>query len=101
MLLFADDCSLLITGKTLHEIIPKLNEELHKMCIWFRAHELALHPEKTKFMIFTLDEKNINFDELQINLNYNNANQNDQNLIKRLAFVNSKSASYQISRSIY
>ena len=91
MLLFADDCSLLITGKTLHEIIPKLNDELHKMCTWFRAHELALHPEKTKFMIFTLNEKNINFDELNINLNYNNANQNDPDLIKRLSFVNSKS----------
>ena len=90
-LLFADDTSFLISGKNLNEIIPILNVELHKVCDWFRANQLSLHPEKTKFMIFTNNEKSIKWEELNINLNYNNQGENNPDLIKKLGFINSES----------
>jgi hypothetical protein len=89
--LFCDDTTLLISGKNLSEIIPILNCELQKVCEWFRTNKLSLHPDKTKYMIFTLNENNINFEDLDICLNYNNEGENDPAQIKRLSFINSKS----------
>ena len=89
--LFCDDTTLLISGKSLAEIIPILNCELQKICEWFRCNKLSLHPGKTKFMIFTLNENNIDFTDLNICLNYNDIGKNDQNLIKRLSYINSES----------
>ena len=89
--LFADDTSFLISGKKLNEVIELLNVELKKICYWFRTNELSLHPGKTKFMIFTKNESNINFDELNIVLDNNNVNQNDENNIIKLSYVNSNS----------
>ena len=90
-LLFADDTSFLISGKNLNEVIKLLNVELKKICYWFRTNELSLHPGKTKFMIFTKNESNINFDELNIVLNNNNVDENDENNIIKLSYVNSNS----------
>ena len=90
-LLFADDTNFLISGKNIDEIVPILNRELHKICYWFRANELSLHPEKTKFMIFTNNEKGIKWEELNICLNYNNLSENNPDLIKKLGFINSES----------
>ena len=90
-LLFADDTSLLISGKNLAEIIPILNGELWKICTWFRANKLSLHPEKTKFMIFTRNESQICYEELNICLNYNNPDESNPDLIKKLNYINSKS----------
>ena len=83
-LLFADDTSFLISGKNLPEVIDQLNSELHKICYWFRTNELSLHPQKTKFMIFTKNNAIINHEEININLNYNNYDENRQDLIHKL-----------------
>jgi len=50
-LLFADDTSILISGKNLNEMVFILNEELHKICTWFRANQLSLHPFTTPLFI--------------------------------------------------
>ena len=83
-LLFADDTSFLISGKNLQEVIDQLNSELHKICYWFRTNELCLHPQKTKFMIFTKNNAILNHEEININLNYNNYNESRPDLIHKL-----------------
>lgn len=90
-LLFADDSSFLISGKTLSEVIAKLNMELKKICDWFRTNEMSLHPDKTKFMIFNKREDSIDWNETRVVLNFNNGDENDLNLITKLEYVNSKS----------
>jgi hypothetical protein len=90
-LLFADDTSFIIHGKNINDIIEILNIELKKISYWFRTNELSLHPDKTKFMIFTKNESNIDFDNINIVVNHNNDNQDDHNLITRLTYVNSNS----------
>ena len=87
-LLFADDTSFLISGKNLNEIITKLNVELKKVADWFRANELSLNPEKTKFMIFNKNHDSIQWDEIDIYLDFNNSNQNNTNLKSKLEYVN-------------
>ena len=72
-------------------MIRILKLELRKVCDWFRANELSLHPEKTNFMIFTNNEAIIDWENLDIFLNYNNTGANDPSLIKKLSYINSKS----------
>lgn len=90
-LLFADDTSFLISGNSLTEVIAKLNTELKKVCDWFRANELSLHPDKTKVMIFNKKESTFDMNEININLNFNNAEENDSSLISKINCVNSNS----------
>ena len=90
-LLFADDTSFLLSGKTLEEVIERLNIELKKVCDWFRANEMSLNPDKTKFMIFNKNEKSIKFNEINICLDFNNDNENFPNLKSKLEYINSNS----------
>ena len=90
-LLFADDSNFIIHGKSLDEIIPKVNLEMKKICDWFRQNELSIHPEKTKFMIFNKKESTINWEDITINLDFNNEGNNDVNLIKKVGYINSES----------
>ena len=90
-MLFADDTSFIVTGKDLNEIVTRTNSELKKVCTWFRANRLSLHPEKTKFMVFSNNENLIDFEEIDLYLDYNNPDQNEPNLVKKLSYVNSKS----------
>ena len=82
---------IIVTGKDLNEIVTRTNSELKKVCTWFRANRLSLHPEKTKFMVFSNNENLIDFEEIDLYLDYNNPDQNDPNLVKKLSYVNSKS----------
>jgi hypothetical protein len=51
--LFADDTQALAKGSNFDELVAFVNTEFHKMVTYFRSHKLALHPDKTKFMIFS------------------------------------------------
>ena len=87
-LLFADDTSFLISGKDIDDVIQILNRELQKICYWFRANELSLHPLKTKFMFFSKNPMHVNLNEVHINLNYNNYTESNPELIHRLTCAN-------------
>ena len=52
-LLFADDTTLFASHKDLKSLLTFANAEFKKVCEYFRANRLALHPKKTQFMIFT------------------------------------------------
>ena len=51
-LLFADDTTLSASGSDLPELARTVNTEFQKIVEYFRANKMALHPNKTKFMIF-------------------------------------------------
>jgi hypothetical protein len=51
-LLFADDTTLSASGKNIVELARTVNTEFQKIVEYFRANKMALHPGKTKFMIF-------------------------------------------------
>ena len=90
-LLFADDSNFLISGKNLNEIVEILNIELKNICDWFRCNEMSLNPTKTKFMIFNKREDTINWEEIDIKLDFNNVNENDINKIRNLGYINQNS----------
>ncbi len=51
--LFADDCTLLASGPSLPELVEHVNMEFKNVCTYFRQNKLALHPQKTQFMLFS------------------------------------------------
>jgi hypothetical protein len=61
------------SGKNLKDLLIFVNNEFYKIVSYFRAHKLALHPDKTKFMIFSnsMESKD---DNLHVLINFNNLN---------------------------
>ena len=51
-ILFADDTSIFIQGKSLQDTIEQLNTELNKVVTWLSSNMLTLNAIKSHFMIF-------------------------------------------------
>jgi hypothetical protein len=68
-ILFADDTALVASSDNLVSLALNINEELQKICQYFRKNGLSLHPDKTKFIIFT---PNIKETSLKLFINNNN-----------------------------
>ena len=51
-ILFADDFSPCFAHNNLEELNKMVNLELSKICRWYSANKLALHPDKSKFILF-------------------------------------------------
>jgi hypothetical protein len=49
---FADDTTILTSGKDAAEAAEKMNRTLEKVYRWFRQNKLNLNPSKTRYMIF-------------------------------------------------
>ena len=91
-LLFADDTTLLASGSNLPELINYVNDELYKISTYFRNNKLALHPQKTQFMLISNSPTAKN---ASVNLFINNNNSlesPDQNLVHPISRVLSSSA---------
>jgi hypothetical protein len=82
-LLFADDTALTYSANNLDELFDVTNSELKKLCTYFRANKLSLHPDKTKYLVITYN--NVTLSETHtIHINNNNTGENDPNRIFKL-----------------
>ena len=52
-LLFADDTTLLYSHDDIQSLTEIANREFQKICEYFRINKMVLHPDKTKFMVFS------------------------------------------------
>ena len=52
---FADDTTLMTSGKTLQEATEKMNLALADVNLWFQRNKLNLNPSKTRYMIFNMN----------------------------------------------
>ena len=90
-LLFADDTTLIMSDPDLDSLIAKVNVEFKKVSDFFRSHKMALHPDKTKFILFT-NSNEARSKNIEILLNFNNDNcVPSLDLIKHLERVTSES----------
>jgi len=76
-ILFADDTTLSAAGDDLSNLTEFVNTEFQKVCEFFRSNRLSLHPDKTKFMIFT-SNANLKKQQISVFCNNNNVNANPQ-----------------------
>ena len=81
-LLFADDTTLLLTHTNINELIEMANVEFRKICKFFRVNKLVLHPDKTKFILFSRSR----ITQVNLNLVCNNNNY-DQNLTENISVI--------------
>ena len=88
-LLFADDTTLFASHSDLKQLLTFANTEFKKICEYFRANRLALHPKKTQFMIFS----NKNLTEIPIIYmdNNNSGAPTVEELRTPISFVNTTS----------
>ncbi len=89
-LLFADDTTLLLSHNDLDTLIINANREFKKICDFFRCNQLSIHPDKTKFILFTT--KNINRNAVRIFCNNNNDNENNHELITPIEQITNESS---------
>ena len=83
--LFADDTTLLESDENIDNLISKVNTEFTKLTQYFRANRLSLHPDKTKFMLFSTSQVAQQLDiKLFINNNSPDSPNANQNLIGRM-----------------
>ena len=87
--LFADDDSSFIAHNNLNELNRIANIELSKICTWFSANKLALHPMKSKCILFKspYDNQVVNQPNFSLFMNMNDYNESDDNKIKTLKSI--------------
>ena len=90
-LLFADDTTLYFSDANIQNLISTVNHEFKKVVDYFRFLKLALHPDKTKFILFT-NNKEVRSGNVDIFLNFNNNNDiQDRHLVTKLVRVTCES----------
>jgi Reverse transcriptase (RNA-dependent DNA polymerase) len=89
--LFADDTTLLYSHSNLDSLISTVNTEFRKIVHFFRAHKMCLHPQKTKFILFTNSHTVTNSD-CNIVINCNNEGENYPDLIFPIERVTANSS---------
>ena len=55
-LLFADDTTLVYTHDNIKTLVEIVNTEFRKVCELSLINQMVLHPDKTKFMLFFLEQ---------------------------------------------
>ena len=69
-LLFADDAVLILSKESLKQLERKFNHEIGKLHHWFIANKLTLNLKKTKFMLFSKQQKKkAKLKKFKININ--------------------------------
>jgi hypothetical protein len=82
-LLFADDATTYTSNDDIAQLVSFVNEEFQKITTFFRSHKMALHPAKTKFILFT-NSKIVEESDIIILINNNNENENFPEKISRI-----------------
>jgi hypothetical protein len=83
-MLFADDTTLLASGDNLQELVSFVNLEFKKVVKFFRAHQMALHPSKTKYIVFNSTENALCNLNVELFIDNNNENENFDRLKTRI-----------------
>ena len=98
-MIHADDTTLLKSHENLEILTNIVNTEFKKIFHFFRAHKLALHPDKTKFMLFSSQKVNA---KPSIFINLNDPNTVDQtNPIVPMQCLNTSSQPYYKFLGVY
>jgi hypothetical protein len=79
-LLFADDTTLVLSNSNIQQLIIDVNIEFQKVVKLFRSHKLALHPLKTKFIVFS-NSALIKTMDINIVMNFNDPGYTDAELV--------------------
>ncbi len=76
-LLFADDTTLLDSDDDINTLFQRVNSELYNISCFFRKNKLALHPDKTKYILFST-HRDLELNHLSLSINNNNGDQDSE-----------------------
>ena len=67
-ILFADDTTLQLSSKSLHDLYDLANFELSKIEDWFKANKLTLNASKTKYILFKNKKEDVSITSLKLQI---------------------------------
>ena len=86
-IVYADDTTLIITGKTMKEATEKCNTVLDKFYTYFTYNKLTINESKTKYMVFSSSKRITKHDKKQANVIMNNVILEEVQNIKFLGVI--------------
>ena len=95
-ILFADDNTGLIKDEKMDDLIKKSNNQLNDLYIWYNSNKLALHPSKSRAMLFYPPSRPPRPNELTkvdehyylpLYINYNQGIDNEQKSIENIKMI--------------
>jgi hypothetical protein len=98
--LFADFTTLLNSNSDIANLIETVNVEFKKVTDYFSSHKLALHPDKTKFIIFS-HNRDVMANPPNIIINLNNTNEDNPGKIFPMTCVNTSTVWGRVSLPRY
>ena len=66
--LFANDTTLQLSSKSLHDLFDLANFELSKIEDWFKANKLTLNASKTKYILFKNKKEDVSITLLKLQI---------------------------------
>ncbi len=89
--LFADDTTLFKSHENLQSLTQIVNQEFRKIIGFFCSHKLSLHPDKTKFILFSNKQVQT---MPNLVINYNDSDDSQVNPIIPMSCINSSDQPY-------
>jgi hypothetical protein len=72
--MFADDTCSLDSDDDLENLINRVNVEINKIAVWFKANKMATNIGKTKYIIFRSKNKRVDFNGMNVLYDANDPN---------------------------
>ena len=67
--LYADDTNLLYSNKNLPKMYNIVNDNLEKICTWFKCNKLSVNAKKCNYIVFRNSNRQIELGDLHVRLN--------------------------------
>ena len=67
--MYADDTNILYSDKDLNKIHNVVNDNLKKVCHWFKCNKLSVNSKKCNYIVFRSSSRRLELEELYVRLN--------------------------------
>ena len=94
-IVYADDTTIIISGRNIYEASQKCNSVLHRFVEYFQINKLSINPDKTKYMVYSPKTKHKRNNTMIIDITMNGKAIEQVNSIKFLGVIINKSLSWE------
>ena len=67
--LYADDTTILYSDKDLTKIHNVVNDNLKRVCHWFKCNKLSVNSKKCNYIVFHSSRRRVELEDLYVRLN--------------------------------
>ena len=94
-IVYADDTTVIVTGRTVHEASQKCNSILERFTQYFQVNKLSINSDKTKYIIYIPRNKKSGISHRKVSITMNGKILEQVNSIKFLGVIINKSLNWE------